>query len=73
MTRTPVISEVSGTVWELLAAPGDVVEEGQELMLIESMKMELGVMSPASGTLVEILVAKDDPVAADQTVMVIAS
>lgn len=68
MARSAVISEVSGAVWKVLATVGDTVEEYQELMLIESMKMEIPVLAPRAGRLVELLVAEGDAVAAEQIV-----
>ncbi|HEY0212425.1 MAG TPA: acetyl-CoA carboxylase biotin carboxyl carrier protein subunit [Paenirhodobacter sp.] len=72
MKRTPVLSELSGTIWEISVATGDVVEEGQELLLLESMKMEIPCIAPVSGTVVEIAVAKGDAVTADQPLIWIA-
>ncbi len=69
MRRTAVLSEVPGTVWRVLVAVGDTVEASQELLMIESMKMEIPVLAPRAGRVAEILVAEDDPVAADQTVI----
>lgn len=68
MNRTAVLSEVSGTVWQVLVAVGDAVEEFQELVLIESMKMEIPVLAPRAGRVTEILVAEKASVAAEQTV-----
>ncbi|MTH80015.1 acetyl-CoA carboxylase biotin carboxyl carrier protein subunit [Paracoccus aestuariivivens] len=62
MNRTPVISELSGLIWELCLAPGDAVEEGQAVLLLESMKMEIPALAPVAGRISEILVAKDDVV-----------
>lgn len=68
---TKVLSEVAGTVWQVLASAGSRVEEGEELMLIESMKMEIPVIAPRAGTLISILVTKGDPVHEGQTVALI--
>jgi len=73
MSRTPVLSEVSGAVWQVLVAVGDPVAEYQELMIIESMKMEIPILAPRAGTVVEILIGETDAVAAEQTVAWIAS
>nr|WP_273546371.1 MULTISPECIES: acetyl-CoA carboxylase biotin carboxyl carrier protein subunit [unclassified Xanthobacter] len=68
MSKTSAISEVSGSVWQVLVAVGDSVEEHQELMVIESMKMEIPVLAPKAGRVSEVLVQPADPVAADQIV-----
>lgn len=52
MTRSfEVVSEVSGSVWKVLAEPGQQVAEGDVLVVVESMKMEIPVESPCSGVL----------------------
>ncbi len=57
-----ILAETTGKVWKLLCAPGAVVEEGETLMLIESMKMEIPVEAPRAGTLQEWKVGEGDPV-----------
>ncbi|WP_343386040.1 biotin/lipoyl-containing protein [Candidatus Amarobacter glycogenicus] len=47
---------MTGTVKELLVSLGDQVSVGDELVIIESMKMEIPVESPVSGTVVEFVV-----------------
>jgi acetyl-CoA carboxylase biotin carboxyl carrier protein len=47
---------MTGTVKELLVAVGSRVNLGEELLIIESMKMEIPVESPAAGTLLELVV-----------------
>ncbi len=56
MARTEVVSEMAGTVKEVLVTAGDVVAAGQELLIIESMKMEVPVESPGEGTIGEVMV-----------------
>jgi acetyl-CoA carboxylase biotin carboxyl carrier protein len=68
MAKTAATSDVSGTVWQVLVAVGDAVEEHQELILVESMKMEIPVLAPKAGTVVEILVRETEVVAAEQIV-----
>ena len=72
MAKTAATSDVSGTVWQVLVAVGDAVEENQELILVESMKMEIPVLAPKAGTVVEILVKETEAVAAEQIVVWIA-
>ena len=47
---TEVLSEVTGTVWKVEMSVGDTVEEGDVIMILESMKMEIPIEAPESGT-----------------------
>ena len=71
MARIEIKSEITGTVWQVKAKPGDTVDSGDTLVVIESMKMEIPVISEDSGTVKEILVKEKDPVAEGQVVAVI--
>jgi acetyl-CoA carboxylase biotin carboxyl carrier protein len=71
MARIEIKSEITGTVWQVKCQPGDRVEEGDTLIVIESMKMEIPVISEDAGTVKEILVKEKDPVAEGQVVAVI--
>ncbi|MDE8345677.1 MAG: 5-oxoprolinase/urea amidolyase family protein [Acidocella sp.] len=46
-----VSAPVPGSIWKILAQPGDSIRAGDVLMIIESMKMEVQLRSPATGTL----------------------
>ncbi len=69
--QLPVDSNIDGSVWELVVQEGDVVELGQTVCLVESMKMEVPVTAPAAGKVVEIFVSKGASVRAGQTLMAI--
>jgi len=71
MARIEIKSEITGTVWQLKAQVGDKVEEGDTLIVIESMKMEIPVITEDAGTVKEILVKEKDPVAEGQVVAVV--
>ncbi len=71
MAKLEIKSEITGTVWQLKCAPGDQVEEGAVLIVIESMKMEIPVMTEESGTVVELLVKEKDPVIEGQIVAIL--
>jgi biotin carboxyl carrier protein len=51
-----VTSEMVANVWKIVVEPGARVEEGDTLMVLESMKMEIPITAPAAGTLVELSV-----------------
>ena len=55
-------STVSGTVLQVLVAPGDEVSIDQEVIIIESMKMEIPIASETAGTVDTILVEAADVV-----------
>jgi acetyl-CoA carboxylase biotin carboxyl carrier protein len=51
-----VVAEMVANVWKVVVAAGDTVQEGDPLVILESMKMEIPVESPAAGTVKEIRV-----------------
>ena len=71
MARIEIKSEITGTVWQVKAKPGDAVESGDTLIVIESMKMEIPVITEDPGTVKEIRVKEKDPVAEGQVVAVL--
>ena len=56
MPTIDVPAPMAGSVKELLVTPGEAVSANQELLILESMKMEIPLESPAAGTVAEILV-----------------
>ena len=71
MAKHEVESEVTGNVWKILLEVGANVAEGDVIMILESMKMEIPVESPAAGKLVELKVSAEDQVEEDQVVAVV--
>lgn len=69
--RVEVESEVQGSVWKVEVEQGTSVAEGDVLMILESMKMEIPVEAPVSGTVLELSVAPEDTVAEDQVLVII--
>ncbi|MDI5996319.1 urea carboxylase [Pseudomonas sp. MDMC216] len=45
-----IAAEMSGSVWKVLVEPGQHVEAGTPLLVVEAMKMELAVTAPVAGT-----------------------
>ena len=68
MARIEVASEVAGTVWKVVAEAGSTLAEGDPLVILESMKMEVPVEAPAAGRLVDLRVEREDPVDEDQVI-----
>ena len=58
-----VKSPVVGTVWKIQVAVGDAVKEDDDIMILESMKMEIPVEAETSGVVTSINVAEGDEVA----------
>ena len=56
MAMVKVEAQMPGSVKELLVAVGDAVAKEQELLILESMKMEIPVESPSAGTVTEVCV-----------------
>ena len=62
MPEMKVLSELHATVWKIEVAPGDRVAEGDTLLLLESMKMEIPVTAPSDGVVTAILVTEEQAV-----------
>lgn len=60
--------DVAGVVWKIEAPAGATVAEGDVVLLVESMKMEIPVCAPRAATVEEILVAEGEPVREGQAV-----
>jgi acetyl-CoA carboxylase biotin carboxyl carrier protein len=66
-----VQAELTATVWKVVAEVGASVAEGDELVILESMKMEIPVLAPAAGTLTELRVGEEDRISEGDVVAVI--
>lgn len=55
---TEVKAPITGNMWKIVKAVGDEVEEFDQLMIMESMKMEIPVEAPCSGKITEIKIAE---------------
>ena len=49
-------AEITGTVWKLCADVGQLVAEGDDILILESMKMEIPVATEVPGVLRELFV-----------------
>jgi acetyl-CoA carboxylase biotin carboxyl carrier protein len=56
-------ADITGSIWKILKAGGDLVAEDEAVLIMESMKMEVPVSSPESGVIDAILVTKGQIVA----------
>jgi oxaloacetate decarboxylase alpha subunit len=63
---------LAGNIFKVHVAPGDHVEEGQPLLVVEAMKMETTVSAPKAGTIGEVFVREGDVVAVGDPLVAIA-
>jgi acetyl-CoA carboxylase biotin carboxyl carrier protein len=61
MART-VNAHITGTVWKIEVKVGDTISEGQTVVILESMKMEMPVEATAAGAVSAVLVKEGDSV-----------
>lgn len=53
-------ANMAGSVWKIVVSVGEQVEEGQDLIILESMKMEIPLSAEEAGTVKEIKVNEGD-------------
>jgi pyruvate carboxylase subunit B len=70
-TGEEVKASLPGSVLKVVANIGDSVNEGDVLLILEAMKMEIEVVSPSSGVVSSILVKQGDSVENGQTLVVL--
>jgi len=68
---TEVEAHITGTVFKVETAVGSQVSEGDVLVILESMKMEMPVESPVAGKVSEVRVEEGQSVEEDQILVVI--
>jgi len=66
-----VKAEMAGTIFKIEVNVGDAVSEGDVLLLMESMKMEIPLIAPDSGVVKEIKVGEGDVVQEGDLVIVL--
>jgi urea carboxylase len=64
-------SHIPGNIWKILVEAGATVSEGQPLVILESMKMEVTVVATRAGKVREVRCVEGRPVAAGETLIVI--
>jgi urea carboxylase len=70
--QTPIASHVAGNLWKVLCAEGETVQAGDEVAIIESMKMEIAVTARCAGKVSKILCSEGASIAAGQHLLVLA-
>ncbi|GAP94791.1 urea carboxylase [Leptolyngbya sp. NIES-2104] len=66
-----VVAHVSANVWQILVKPGDTVAEGDRLVILEAMKMEIAITADASGRIADLYCTQGQTVSAGQTLLAI--
>ena len=64
-------AEITANVWQVRCEVGQAVAEGHELVILESMKMEIPVEAPCAGVVTEIRVKPEDQVIEGDVIAVI--
>ena len=68
---TNVEAHITGVVWKVECEVGDKVTEGDTVVVLESMKMEMPVEAEDAGTVKEILCAEGQAVSEGDTLVVL--
>ena len=68
-----ILAPLAGQVLEITCAVGDAVEEDDEVVVIEALKMETPVYAPCDGTIAEIRVKEGDSVEEDDVLVVLST
>jgi len=68
---TEILSPMPGTIIQVHVKEGDDVIEGQELLVLEAMKMENPIVSAVAGKVKQVDVKVDDKVATNQPLLVV--
>ena len=64
-------AHITGTVWKIEVSIGDTIEEGDTVVILQSMKMEMPVEAEDEGTVKEILVSEGQSVSEGDTLVVL--
>jgi len=71
MAEEKIVTEVAGRVCAIPVEPGAKVGAGEDVVLVEAMKMEIGAASEKGGTVKSILVKPDEIVEEGQVVAIV--
>jgi acetyl-CoA carboxylase biotin carboxyl carrier protein len=66
-----VRAEMVSNVWKILVAEGDSIAEGDTLVILESMKMEIPVLAEEEGVISQLRVAEGDVIQEGDVIAVI--
>jgi biotin carboxyl carrier protein len=71
MAEISIKADVAGRICLLATSVGATVNEGDEIVVVEAMKMEIPLPSPTSGKIKSIMVSVDDVVTEGQTLVIV--
>ena len=66
-----VLAHITGTVWKIEVDVGDTVQEGDTVVILESMKMEMPVEAEDPGTVKELLCEEGQSVSEGDSLVVL--
>jgi urea carboxylase len=66
-----IASPVTGSVWQVKVKPGDRITSGQELVVVEAMKMEIAIEADDAGEVIEVLCSQGSSVGAGQALVIL--
>ena len=67
-----VEANITGTVWKIEVSVGDTIEEGDTVVILESMKMEMPIEAEDAGTVAEIRVEEGQSVQEGDVLVVLS-
>jgi urea carboxylase len=70
-TETAVVAQLPGSVWKIQVSEGDLIEQGQTVMVLESMKMEFYVTAQTNGRVSRLLCREGEQVRQGQDLIVV--
>lgn len=68
---TEIKAHITGTIWKIPVKAGDAVEEGDTLVIIESMKMEMPIEADDDGKVIEVKAAEGQAVNEGDVIMIV--
>ena len=68
----PVVAPLAGNIWKVNAVPGQTVQEGDVLFILEAMKMETEIRTSKAGTVTAVLAREGDSVSVGDTLLTLA-
>jgi acetyl-CoA carboxylase biotin carboxyl carrier protein len=66
-----IVAVMAGNVWKILVNTGDQVEEGQDVVILESMKMEIPITADFDGVVKEVRINEGDFVNEEDVLIVL--